>query len=346
MWARPRMWPRSARDVSVARIAFALGVLVGLPILALCALTLPGPPSPETAVFGVAALVCVVACLAAPWRNVRPAIVASLAVALLVVAWRGFAAGEGTSVRGSSRFTDRFVPERDVAIGGTALLIATGQMPSDQPGLLDVLRDGYDRMREAEGPVPSAIVGTFVLGQDIDDHSVLRIGTERSDGVVVFLHGFMGSLTLACWQVAQAANPEGLDVVCPATHWEARWAERRGRRTVERTIESLRRDGVRRIYLAGLSAGAIGASQLAPRLDVDGVILISGVSHRARPPRVPTLVLQGGRDRMTPPEPARAYSRHPQVIYEERPDAGHWLILSHHAWATERMRGWLAARER
>ncbi len=336
-------------------LLFALGLLIGLPLFLLGSLTLFGPPSIEAALFTIAILVFTSACLAAPWRRTRPLVLSALLLALGVVGYHFVAAGEGESVHASTgpndgpvRISDRIVPERDVALGGSMLLMATGQMPSDRPGLLDALRDGYSRMRRAEGPVPSAVVSTFVFGQSPEDHSLLRITAARHqppEAVVVFLHGFIGSVTLACWQLAQAATPLGLDVVCPATHWRARWADRDGREIVRHTIRSLRVQGVRRIYLAGLSAGAIGASRIAPSLDIEGVILVSGAASNARAPRVPSLVLQGALDRMTPAPPARAYARRARGRYEEHPDAGHWLILSHHEWFTERLRRWLAERE-
>ncbi len=334
-------------------LLFVLGMLIGLPLLALCGLTALGPPSIETCVFTLAILLFVVGCLVAPWRRTKPLVLGGIVLATAVVTYRYFAAGEGETVHamtgpqgGASRVIDRVVPERDVAIGGSTLLLATGGL--HEPGLLDALRDGYSRMRRAEGPVPSPVVGTFLFGQRPDDHALLRIAPPRyepPEAVVVFLHGFIGSVTLLCWQVAQAANPVGIDVVCPATTWEAEWASPEGRDTVERTIATLRAQGVRRIYLAGLSAGAVGASRLAPDLGVEGVILISGASSLARAPGVPALVLQGARDTMTPPEPARRYGRFARVEYPEQPDAGHWLILSHSEWAMQHMRRWLAAQE-
>lgn len=336
-------------------LLFVLGLLVGVPLLVAVGLTLPGPPSIETGVFAIALSLWVVGALVAPWRNARPLLTTGLVLTLGVLGYRYFAAASGKTVHastgpygGEARWLDRMVPERDVALGASGLLLTTGLLSDDDAGLLDALRDGYSRMRAAEGPVPSPVLGTFLLGQSPDDHAALRIAPPRYEppqAVVVFLHGKMGSVTLLCWQLAQAANLVGLDVICPATSWRAQWAEPEGRRTVEETIRSLRERGVRRIYLAGLSAGAIGASLLAPELDVDGVILISGASAGARPSGKPTLVLQGGLDRMAPAESARTYARRTRALYEEHPEAGHWLILSHADWALLHMRRWLAEQE-
>lgn len=340
-------------------LLFVVALVFGVPLLALCGLTLVGPPSAETAVFTIAVLVGVVGGLAAPWQSTAAwGARGAFLVLVAVVAYRLVEAESGTTVHaytapggGAVRWIDRIVPERDVALGGSNLLMALDMMGPEEPGLLDALRDGYRRMRLQEGPVPSAVVGTFLFGQSPDEHTALRvIPTSRfnpPDAVVVFLHGFIGNVTLECWQVAQAANPVGLDVVCPSTEYTARWVDDDGRAIVEGTIARLRAQGVQRVYLAGLSAGGIGASRLARSLDVDSVILISGASSGAAPARVPTLVLQGRRDPRTPPAPARAYARRLGRLarYEEHPDAGHWLILSHHEWVTERLRAWLAERE-
>lgn len=340
-------------------LLFVLSLAVGVPLLALAGLTLPGPPSSETMVATLALLAIVIGGMIAPWRK-PGAYAAQLGFLVLfgVIAFRLFTAGSGESVRASTgpggtagRVIDRLLPERDVAIGGSGLLLALGKMPADRPGLVDALRDGYDRMRQAEGPVPSAILGTFVFGQHPDDHTLLRVSPPTRfnppEAVVVFLHGFIGNVTLLCWQVAQAAIPVGLDVVCPSTGYEADWAGPDGVATVQATLRELRVQGVQRIYLAGLSAGAIGVSRIAASLEVEGVILISGASARARPAPVPTLVLQGALDRMTPPGPARAYARAlgSQAEYREQEEAGHWMILSHHEWTAGHIRRWLSERE-
>ena len=55
-----------------------------------------------------------------------------------------------------------------------------------------------------------------------------KIKKGSYEAVVLFLHGSMGNITVACWQVAQAANPVGLDVICPSTDWRAEWEGEEG----------------------------------------------------------------------------------------------------------------------
>ncbi|MBX3275476.1 MAG: alpha/beta hydrolase [Sandaracinaceae bacterium] len=336
---------------------FLLSILVGLPLLMVCGLALIGPPTPETAIFSLGVLVTVVGGLVAPWRaSAAWAARAGLLIVLGVVGYRLSSAGSSATLRtytgpamSAGRWLDRVVPERDVAIGGSRLLIATGEL--DEPGLIEALQDGYARMRRAEGPVPSSVLGTFVLGQTPEDHTVHRASPggrfDARDGVLIFLHGYMGNVTLQCWQVAQAALPVGVEVVCPSTDWRGAWEEPAGRAIVEAHIARLRAAGVHRVYLAGLSAGAIGASRIAHELSIDGLVLISGASWQASPTRVPTLIVQGARDTMTPPEPARRYAERlgRRARYVELEDASHWLLLTHHEALTSELRAWLTDRE-
>lgn len=338
----------------------AVGVLIGLPMSAACLWSLSGPPSVEALVFAVAVL-------AGTWgafarrRVRRRRLGLFFAVgALLVLTFRFATAGESETIvaqtglgvmgQGSGRLVDRVVPERDLALSGSRLLAVLGLMPPDEPGLLDHLDAGYDRMRDAEGAVPSPVLGTFLFGNTPQDFDVLRIAPTAEPepkAAVVFLHGFIGSVTLLCWEVAQAAGPLGMETICPATTWEGRWARRDGRRIVEQTLATLRQGGVERVYLVGLSAGAIGASLLAPSLDLEGLVLISGTAWEARPAPVATLVLQGARDRMTRPGPARRYANAGgrRTRYVETEDAGHWLILSHYEETRAELGAFLRAQE-
>lgn len=326
--------------------ALALGSPLGLA----CAWSLLGPPSVEAAVFALAVLGGLGGCLARGARRRRRLLVGAVAVAGAVIAARLVVAAEGTSVRDEpGRWLDRVVPERDLALSGSRLLMAVGAMPEDAPGLLDALDDGYRRMRAAEGAVPSPVVRTVLLRRAPSSGRLVvepRPDVPATDAAVVFLHGFMGSTTLLCWQVARAPARLGMRTVCPQTDYRARWHRPEPRRVVEGTIEELRAAGVGRVYLAGLSAGAIGASRLARRADIDGLILISGCDPGAAAARVPTLVLQGRLDRMTPSGPARRCARAaPRGRLVEVGDAGHWLALSHHERVEAEIERFLAAAE-
>jgi len=314
--------------------------LLLVPLSLLCLWAMLGPPTGETMVFTIAILTATIASFLKDRSRRRRGLASGLGIALSVVLLRLAIGSEGETLTNthepgheSGRWLDRVVPERELALGGSRLLLALGEMPGDEPGLLEHLANGYDRMRAAEGAVPSPVLGSFVLGQTPTNHGTLRVApTPRDPGaVLVFLHGYIGSTTLSCWQVAQGAAPLGIETVCPAMNWRARWDSPAGRRIARDTVASLRADGAERVYLAGLSAGAIGASRIARDLAVDGVILLSGSSRHPRPAQLPTLVLQGAQDPMTPPRFAKAYAdRVRGARYVEYPDAGHWMLLSHH----------------
>jgi predicted esterase len=87
-----------------------------------------------------------------------------------------------------------------------------------------------------------------------------------------------------------------------------------------------------RVYLAGLSNGAAGASVLSLKHEqrLAGLVLISGMRAEA-PPSLPVLVVQGSSDQMMPAAFARAYAaKSARVSYREL-TGGHLLFLSEHA---------------
>src|SRR5512139_1030411 len=89
-------------DAKIGCGFFALGLIVGVPILALCGLTLPGPPSMETILFTVAMAVFVIACLAAPWRKTRVLGLVAALLAMTVVFYRFVAAAQGDTIFAST----------------------------------------------------------------------------------------------------------------------------------------------------------------------------------------------------------------------------------------------------
>ncbi|MBX3247151.1 MAG: alpha/beta hydrolase [Myxococcales bacterium] len=343
---------KRSRWATVARAALVS------PLLLLAGLALLGPPSLEGGLFAVALVVAACGFVARQRGVTRGALVVMVT---LVVARLTFA-GEGRELRATSgRLLDRVLPERDVALGASRLLLWAGVV--DEPGLLEALRGGYARMRADQGWVPSPVLSTLVLGQTPEDYVTLELrpAAASEDLVVVFLHGSMGNVTLECWQVAHVARAAGLATLCPSTDLSGRWDRPNGRAILEGTLRDLRARGYRRVVLVGLSAGAIGLARLAPRLgppsvtsrvrggeglELAGVVLISGAADVPRPRRVPTLVLQGARDRMTPPAPARRYAQAlgARAQYVELPDAGHWLLLSHHRQLETHLGRWLRER--
>jgi len=108
--------------------------------------------------------------------------------------------------------------------------------------------------------VPGAF-DTVVIEPRAESNSASPIKTG-----VIFLHGYAGSYTLECWLVASAARAIGAVTVCPATDFSGHWRGEAGEQIVRATLDYLHTRGIRRVFLAGLSSGAMGASVLAPRL--------------------------------------------------------------------------------
>jgi pimeloyl-ACP methyl ester carboxylesterase len=140
--------------------------------------------------------------------------------------------------------------------------------------------------------------------------------------------------------MAQAAASANLLTLCPSLGADGKWWLPHGDATLRATLDYAHGIGMNRVYLAGLSNGAAGASALAPKHEqrLAGLVLISGAGATA-PPDLPVLVVQGSSDQMMPAPAARQYAaRSPRITYREV-TGGHFIFLSAH----ERVRPIIAA---
>ncbi len=234
----------------------------------------------------------------------------------------------------SSRLLNRLYPEPDGARAAAALLeLRGGRDDSEFSKLPEILLKAYERADPAASSLPTPAIATYLGLQSPQafDTLVLRPPPQRvsADAAVVLLHGYAGNFYVYCWEMAQAAAAANLVTLCPSTSPSGAWWEPAGAQIVERTLDYAHDIGMNRVYLAGLSNGAAGASELAITLAdrLAGLVLISG-GRAASPPRLPVLVIQGAADRMMPAESARSYARgRGNVQYHERP-GGHFVFLS------------------
>jgi pimeloyl-ACP methyl ester carboxylesterase len=153
----------------------------------------------------------------------------------------------------------------------------------------------------------------------------------QSDAAVIFLHGYAGNFYVYCWEFAQAAAEASLVTICPSMDAGGAWWTDRGHKTFKTTLELATNMGFHRVYLAGLSNGAAGASVLALEFErsLSGVVLVSG-GRATRAPSIPVLVVQGTTDNMMPAKYARAFvARNPTIQYREV-QGGHLVFLSRH----------------
>jgi hypothetical protein len=254
------------------------------------------------------------------------------------------AEGEGTG-----RLLGRVVDEGDASTLVSTVLSTTGLLPDPEAARIPAaMRAAYARMRAAEGDVPSPVLPTYAgLQRPSAFDLVIVDGVEAPRGALIFLHGFAGSFSLPCWQLAEAAREAGLVTLCPSTGYQGAWWEPEGREIVRATLEVARRRGLAHVYLAGLSNGAAGVARMAPSLagQIRGVILVSCAAPEAPAPGVPALVLQGAGDRMCPASLARSYAARAGARYVDLP-GGHFALLTHEEEARSALSGWLRAQEK
>ncbi len=210
--------------------------------------------------------------------------------------------------------------EADIALLGAHLL---PYLHADAAGLQPAMLEAYRDLRAASPFVPTPLFHSWG-GLDATVH----FRTPAARGGVLFLHGGGGNFVLPCAEMARAARGARLRVACPSDGVMGRWPKER----IERELTLLRSSlpAGAPIFLAGLSNGAIGASAHARQLDIDGLILISGVARRHRAPRLPrraVCTIGGSRDRMSSAPSLRRfgtrYGRH------HRLPGGHFAWLHH-----------------
>ncbi len=232
------------------------------------------------------------------------------------------------------RLLSRIFPEPDGTLAAAGLLQRRGSLRDpESTRFAEILAQAYARTTPNAAFMPTPAIATY-LGQQSPsafDTIVIRPPERRvaPDGAVVLLHGYAGSFYVYCWEMAQAASGANLLTLCPATGPSGSWWDEDGAEIVRQTLDYAHGIGMNRVYLAGLSNGAAGASVLGHKLQrrLAGLVLVSG-GRAETPPALPVLLIQGERDTMMSASHARAYaSRGPQVTYRELP-GGHFIFLS------------------
>jgi hypothetical protein len=250
----------------------------------------------------------------------------------------------------SSRLAGRLVDEQDLALAGTRLLgMKWGISPDEQTHLLPAMRQAYAAMRWDDAFSPSPVLDTLLGRQSAAAFDTLVVEPRAESRAfvpikfgVVFLHGYGGSTTLECWLVASAARAIGALTVCPASDFTGNWRGETGEKILRATLDYLHGRGIERIFLAGLSNGAVGATALAPRFAsaLQGLILISGAPASGQNAGLPTLVVHGSRDTVTPVEAARSFVARTRASFAGF-DGGHFVLLVRRAEVRETLINWL-----
>jgi pimeloyl-ACP methyl ester carboxylesterase len=238
--------------------------------------------------------------------------------------------------------------EQDVALFSTRLLSLIGwNSPGEQDGLLAAMFSGYRALAEVQPQVPSPFVRTYFQQQHPGAFDAIVIEPDDNQPIemsVIFLHGFTGNFTMPCWLFAQAVQANHGVTVCPSVGWQGDWWTSNGEATLRVTIDYLHQRGMNRIYLAGLSNGAVGASELAYKLtdEIAGLILLSGASPNARDSGLPTLVLTGSHDERMPVDMMQAYANRmgDKATFIEF-EADHFMLAKNNREVQDKLESWL-----
>jgi pimeloyl-ACP methyl ester carboxylesterase len=308
----------------IRTLACICGLLAAIPAGVLVGLALSTPITLTGTLYLLGLVLLAAGALSAPWRRRRYRGLARAGLALLLLtagARLALAAGGPTTTMirlpgpGQPRWLNRLLDEQDVTLFSERALAPWGMItPREDQDLLASMHTAYQAMGAAEGSPPSPFLSTYLgrQGPQAFDAVVVEPGTPQpAQTGLIFLHGFAGNFTMPCWLLAQAARPIGAVTVCPSVGWRGDWWTANGEATLRATLGYLHGRGVRRIYLAGLSNGAVGASRMASRLqgDLAGLLLISGADANAQLSNLPTLLVQGSGDERMPASLAQAFAR-------------------------------------
>ncbi|MEP6986814.1 MAG: alpha/beta hydrolase [Chloroflexota bacterium] len=240
------------------------------------------------------------------------------------------------------------IDEQDASLVSTRLLPLIGWIsPTEAHGLLDAMYAGYQSMAADQSLVGSPFARTYLNLQNVYDFDTVVIEPDDKQlpqTGLIFLHGFIGNFTMPCWLIAQAVRPIHALTVCPSVGWRGDWWIPNGEATLRATIDYLHQQGISRIYVAGLSNGAVGASELAHKLtgEIAGLILISGASPDAINSGLPVLVLAGTEDERMPIAMMRAYANQlgDKATFIEL-NADHFMLAKHDKEIQSDIAAWL-----
>jgi pimeloyl-ACP methyl ester carboxylesterase len=344
------------------RLAFCAGIVLVVPVGLLAVLVLFIPVTPSGALYLIGAALTAAGAITAPWRQKHFRGVTKTGVLLicLVAAIRLAVGARGTTVtlitlpgQQNTRWLDRLIHERDVALFGqqVTFLMGLGLSPREHDGLMPALHAAYAAMHEAKATTSSPFLGTYLGLQHPGTFDTVVIeppGHVPARTAVVFLHGFTGNFTVQGWLVSRAVAKIGAVTVCPSVGWRGDWWTQDGELTVCNTLNYLHARGVKRVYLAGLSNGAVGTCRLASRFvsDLAGLILISGADPQALDAGLPILLLQGKTDERMPASLAIQSARQSghRATYREF-DGDHLLLAKCATEVQEVLAEWLRQQE-
>ena len=192
-------------------------------------------------------------------------------------------------------------------------------------------------------------------------HYYLYVPKHRQPGPIpamVFLHGSLGNFKPYTWILSHLAEKHGMVIISPSFGM-GNWHLPESRQVVERALEDAARVTEidrSRVYLAGISNGGLGVSQVADALPdrFCGLIFISAVFDReiAAPHFLkqwqgrPVLVLAGEKDERIPfswtqEQAALLKAGKVKVTVKSYPGEDHFLFFTHWKDLVETMSTWM-----
>ena len=343
-------------------LGLIVGIILFVPVglLAVLALFIPITLSGVCYLIGLAMIVA--GSSTAPWRcsRFRGITRTGLLCICVVAAGRLAVGGRGVTVtlmtlpgQTSTRWLDRLFHERDIGLFGqqAAFMMGIGLSPREHEGLRPALQTAYAGMDEAKASGASPFLGTYLGLQHpgaFDAVVIEPAGQGPARTAVVFLHGFAGNFAVQGWLVSRAAARCGAVTICPSVGWRGDWWTHDGESTVRSTLDYLHARGVERIYLAGLSNGAVGTCRLASHFssELSGLILISGADPQAPDAGLPVLLIQGTDDERMPASLAIQFASRSgkRAIYREF-HGDHLLLAKRARDVQEVFADWLSQQE-
>ena len=204
----------------------------------------------------------------------------------------------------------------------------------------------------AHGPIQTASPGRVQDDPALHDSSrrcrfdmllVQPARTEPSAGII-FLHTPGANFALEGWLLAECGRRANAITLCPSIGPATTWQAREGIAILHAAIHFLKRSSVERIYLSAISVGVPGLLRVAAvaQSELAGLILISGIAPTLPPPALPTLLLRGAEDCLTPAALFQKYARKAgkNCTLRELP-GGQFLLPKHRTTVAKAISTWL-----
>jgi predicted esterase len=339
----------------------ALGILIGLPLLIFLILIPKTPISSVGILYLLAYILIALGLVGAPWwaRRSTAFILVGSMVTIVTMTVRLLSPPRGTQMymmtlpgQSGPRLVNRILNEQDAVMFGSQVGPYIGFIsPAEQKSLIPEFSRTFNEMKSRGATPLSPFLATYLKMERPDAFDTVvaePISKKVLTTGIIFLHGYGGNFTVQCWLIAKAGLHMEALTVCPSTGPQGSWWDSQGESILKETVAYLHGRGITRIYLAGLSNGAIGASRLVSDFENDfaGLILISGADPSAAMTKLPVLLLHGKYDERIPVSLMERYvsapgSKATYFLFE----SDHFLLLKQADEVQNAIAGWLSQQE-